>query len=67
MECGGDSLPEHVAAAFRAVPRHPFVPDSPLEQAYDDDPSDEPVPPGTAALVRSSTVLVDRGSDIRRR
>jgi protein-L-isoaspartate(D-aspartate) O-methyltransferase len=34
MEANGDSLPEHVAAAFRAVPRHLFVPNVPLEQAY---------------------------------
>ena len=27
---------EAVAAAFRAVPRHPFLPDKPLEEVYSD-------------------------------
>lgn len=27
---------ERVAAAFRAVPRHPFLPDTPLEEVYAD-------------------------------
>jgi protein-L-isoaspartate(D-aspartate) O-methyltransferase len=36
MRGAGDSLPEHIAAAFRAVPRHLFVPDLPLDQAYED-------------------------------
>lgn len=53
IEARGDLHREAVARAMRAIPRHVFVPEAPLEKAY----GDHPVPIGLGQTISQPTVV----------